>query len=137
MKQRTWKTITISVFSYILAALFFLTGGAKLAAAEPMVANFEAFGLPLWFLFITGAVEVAAAALLLFRRTRFYGAAALVATMIGGVLVHVLGNDAAGSGPAAILGMLTAIVAWVNRPDWLPLVGARPALARVPSRTRR
>lgn len=45
----------------VLAGLFLLAGGSKLAAAAPMVALFDAVGIGQWFRYVTGAIEVVSA----------------------------------------------------------------------------
>ena len=55
-----------------------------------MVETFEKVGVGQWFRYVTGAIEVASAILLLIPRLTPVGAALLVCTMIGAVLAQLL-----------------------------------------------
>ena len=59
------KTIGFWVLKLVLAALFLITGGAKLAGLPAMVEVFERVGLGQWFRYLAGILEVSGAALLL------------------------------------------------------------------------
>ena len=63
------KTIGFWVLKLVLAALFLLAGGAKLAGLPAMVAVFEQVGLGQWFRYFTGVLEVGGALLLLWPAT--------------------------------------------------------------------
>jgi len=76
---------------------------------------FDAIGFGQWFRYLTGAVEVASAVLLLVPLTGFLGGLLLTATMVGAVATHLVligGNPV----PAIVLGLLSAFVAWRERP---------------------
>ena len=94
----------------LLSLAFVAAGAAKLIGAEMMVGTFDAIGIGQWFRYVTGFIEVGAAALLWVRGREVFGAGLLVATMIGAVLAHlmILGPSAV---PAIILGVLAAIIA--------------------------
>lgn len=106
----------------LLTLAFLAAGGAKLAGVEMMVGTFETIGVGQWFRYVTGAIEVVAALLLWAPRLAGLGAALLTATMVGAVLAHllILGPSAI---PAAVLGALSAYIAWINRKD-IPVIGA-------------
>jgi hypothetical protein len=97
------------------AAMFFMAGGSKLAGAPEMVGLFDVIGLGQWFRYLTGAIEVSSAFMLLIPSVAFYGAALLVPTMIGAVLTHLflLGG---GGGTALLLLIVVGTIAWVRRP---------------------
>ncbi len=98
----------------VLTLAFVAAGAAKLIGAEMMVATFEAVGVGQWFRYLTGVIEVGAAALLWVKGREAYGAALLTVTMIGAVLAHlvILGPSAL---PALILGVLAAVLLWKNK----------------------
>ena len=62
-----------------------------------------------------GAIEVISAALLLVPSLAFFGALALVVTMVGAIITHVF---VIGGSPAGAIVMLaaTAAIAWLRRP---------------------
>jgi uncharacterized membrane protein YphA (DoxX/SURF4 family) len=97
-----------------LGFLFF--GGMKLAGAQMNVDNFTRWGYPLWFMYLTGLIEVVSALLLWPRKTRLIGALGLVGTMVGAVATHLTHGEAAMIGVPLVLLVLAAIVAWANRP---------------------
>jgi putative oxidoreductase len=99
----------------LLAAAFIAAGGAKLAGVPDMVAMFDKIGLGQGFRYITGAVEVAGGIALLVRAVAGLAGAALAATMLVAVGVHllVIGGSPL---PAIVLGTLSGFVAWHLRP---------------------
>ncbi|WP_149195724.1 DoxX family protein [Luteimonas suaedae] len=99
----------------LLALAFTAAGAAKLAGAPDMVQLFDAVGFGQWFRYVTGAIEVLGAVLLIIPSKGFYGAALLTATMIGGTATHLFligGNPV----PAIVLALLSAFVAWRLQP---------------------
>lgn len=99
----------------LLALAFGAAGIAKLAGVPQMVQVFDAIGFGQWFRYVTGAVEVIGAVLLLVPATGFLGGLLLSATMVGAVFTHLvlIGGNAA---PALVLGLLSGFVAWRQRP---------------------
>jgi putative oxidoreductase len=97
------------------AALFLFAGTLKLAGAAPMVQVFAAIGIGQWFRYATGTIEIICAVLLLVPSLAFFGAAALIVTMIGAVLTHlvIVGGNVV---PAVVLLVVTSAIAWMRRP---------------------
>ncbi|MEX0741720.1 MAG: DoxX family protein, partial [Phycisphaeraceae bacterium] len=58
------KQIIVIGLSWFLALAFLFAGGSKLAASEMQVEGFAEWGFPLWFMYLTGALEVLAAVLI-------------------------------------------------------------------------
>jgi uncharacterized membrane protein YphA (DoxX/SURF4 family) len=113
------KNIITILLSIGLALFFLFAGGTKLAGLEVHIENFRKLGLPVWFMYVTGAVEVAGAFLLIVPFLRFYGALLLAGTMGGAVLTQVVaGEVAAALLPLAFL-FLSLGLAWLSRPEWL------------------
>ncbi len=127
------KTIGTWALTVLMAVAFLSAGGSKLAGSEQMVNNFNEMGLPTWFLYVTGAIEVAGALLLLIPRTSPLGAGLLIPTMIGAVLAHVVSGHPIGQAvPAAVLGLLVAAVLYLRRDELqalLPDSAAAPTTA--------
>ncbi len=117
-KVRTYSTYAIKA---LLALAFLGAGAAKLAGAEQMVAIYETIGVGQWFRYLTGLIEVVCAVMLFVPRVQAFGAIILVCTMTGAVLSHllILGPSAL---PAAVLGVLSAIVVYVHR-DQIQYIG--------------
>jgi len=105
----------------LLAFAFIMAGGAKLVGLPMMVSVFEHVGFGQWFRYVTGVIEVSGAILLL--TSRFAGPAGLVlaTTMAGAILAHL--TVVPGSpGPAILLLVLSAIIAWAFRDQTRALV---------------
>lgn len=98
----------------LLTLAFVAAGLAKLAGVEMMVQSFDALGFGQWFRYVTGVIEVGAAAMLWILGLQAIGAALLTITMICAALAHVviLGPSAV---PALVLGLLAAIVFYAHR----------------------
>src|SRR5689334_3423105 len=61
---RWHRVLVLEFVELILAGIFLLVGGAKLIGRPDMVALFGDIGVGQWFRYVTGAVEVSGAALL-------------------------------------------------------------------------
>ena len=79
-----------------------------------MVATFDQIGFGQWFRYITGIIEIGSVVLLWRPSKQIFGAALLVCTMFGIVLVHyfILGPSAV---PAIVLGLLSAYILYYYR----------------------
>jgi hypothetical protein len=108
------RNIVLWVAQVFLALIFLMAGGSKLAGAGSMVQLFEEIGVGQWFRYLTGAVEIGGALLLLALPSVTIGALLLAATMAGAIMIHVLlvGGSAV---PATILLVLTLTLAWFRR----------------------
>ncbi|HCO01518.1 MULTISPECIES: DoxX family protein [unclassified Methylophaga] len=98
--------------SLLLAAIFFLTGLAKLAGLEFEIQAFERWGYPLWFIYLVGFIEVSGAVALLFKQVRALAAAGLGLFMIGPVVTHVLHAEWAMLMVALIIMLFSVWIAW-------------------------
>ncbi|MEQ8248295.1 MAG: DoxX family protein [Alphaproteobacteria bacterium] len=86
--------LTVSIIGYVLAAIFILAGGAKLAQVKMMKDNFAKYGFPPWFLRVVGAGEVTGGVLLLIPSLAVLGATGLAVIMVGAVIAHVMSKEA-------------------------------------------
>ena len=111
------RKVGLWILRVLLGAAFIGAGGAKLAGVQAMVDMFQKVGLGQWFRIVTGLLEVSGGILLLIPRLTFYGAALLLAVMVGAITAHltVLGGNPA---PAIILLVLNAVTAWLTRDTW-------------------
>jgi uncharacterized membrane protein YphA (DoxX/SURF4 family) len=119
--SRSWLEVVLWVLQIASAAMFFLSGFSKLAGAPPMVALFTAIGIGQWFRYLTGALEVLGALLLLVPRLSGVGALLLAGVMTGAIAAHLF---VVGGNPAVpvVLLVVTAGVAWSRRERTLSLV---------------
>ena len=104
------------------AAMFLMAGSLKLAGGEQVVGMFNSIGLGQWFRYLTGAMEVAGALMLLIPRLSGVGALLLVGVMIGAVITHLF---VIGGSPfmAIVLLVVSFIIAWGRRGRTLRLLG--------------
>src|SRR5690242_10889421 len=109
----TAKIMNIVLWTLQIAAagMFPMVGFTKLAGNAQMVGMFEAIGLGQWFRYLTGALEVGGAVLLVIPPTSGLGALMLAGVMIGAVVTHVF---IIGGSPlmAMTLLVVTSVVAW-------------------------
>ena len=99
----------------LLALAFGAAGAAKLAGVPMMVATFDAIGWGQWFRYVTGAIEVLGAVLMLIPATGLLAGLLLGGTMVGATVSHLLvvpGSPV----PAFVLGSLCALVVHHLRP---------------------
>jgi putative oxidoreductase len=103
----------------LLALAFGAAGAAKLVGVQQLVELFGAIGFGQWFRYLTGAVEVVGALLMLIPAAGLIGGLLLTATCVGAVATHLLliGGSPV---PATVLGVFSAFIAWrqwpVSRP---------------------
>lgn len=106
----------------VLSLVFLASGGAKLASLEFETVAFERWGYPLWFMYLTGAVEVAGGIGLLIRRFSALAAAGLAMMMVGAVATHVVHAEWGMLAAAAVILGLSTVRAWRGRDEILTLV---------------
>ena len=95
-----------------LVTFVFLTASIpKLLLAKVWLFRFIVWGYPKWFVIVIGALELAGAVAILFRRTAFWGAALLSAIMVGAFFTHFKARDGiAMFGPILVLALLWYIL---------------------------
>jgi putative oxidoreductase len=109
-----WVRIAIWAIKGMVATAFLVAGYLKLSGQPKMVAEFGEIGLGQGVRYLTGGIEVTAAALLLVPRTAFVGAIALLGICFG-ALIAQLGPLHGDIVHVFVLGGLVALVAWINR----------------------
>ena len=105
------RNVGLWVLQAFTAAAFLMAGSTTLSGYPMMVETFEKVGVGQWFRYVTGAIEIGSAILLLIPRLTPVGAALLVCTMAGAVLSHLF---VIGGSPVAALVLLcfAAIILW-------------------------
>src|SRR2546425_5372703 len=106
--------VVLWVLQIAAAGMFLNVGFLKLSGNAQLVGLFEAIGIGHWFRYLTGAMEVGGAILLLIPRTSGLGALLLAGVMAGAVVTHlfIVGGSPLG---AIILLVVTGVVAWGRR----------------------
>lgn len=107
-------TIALWVVQIVCAAAFLAAAAAKLTGQPMMVDVFARLGLGQGFRYVTAIVEVIGGIGLLVPRLAGKAALLLAVTMAFALLAHltVLGGN---PGPAIVLLVLTAAIAWLRR----------------------
>ena len=107
------------ILQVLLGLAFLMSGGPKLVGSEEMVKDFERFGYPRWFLYVTGAVEITGAiGMFAGIFLPVVGALAglwLAAVMLGALFTHLRIKDPASKMvPALVLLMLVLAVSAIR-----------------------
>jgi uncharacterized membrane protein YphA (DoxX/SURF4 family) len=105
------KSIALWILQVLVAFAFLGAGFGKLSGQPMMVEMFDKLGLGQWFRYLTGAIEVGSAILLLVPRLTFAGAGLLVCTMTGAVIAHLLKLGGSPVPPLVLLA-LSGVIAW-------------------------
>ena len=98
--------IGLRIVSIVLSLVFILAGGAKLSGQAAMIESFTHFGMPIGFMYLIGASEVAGAIGLQIRKVAGYAAGGLLLIMFGAIGSHLLFDPIQKAVPAIILGAL-------------------------------
>ena len=101
----------LTVLSVLVGIAFIFAGATKLTSPEEMLASFERFGYPHWFVYFIGAAEVAGGIGLMVPKLRGWAATGLVLIMIGAVYSHFMHDPIEQTIPAAVLGVLCIFIA--------------------------
>ena len=80
--------IIFTIFQILLALMFLMAAGFKLAGASMAVEQFEKIGLGQWFRYLTGVLELIGAIALASQKKSAFGAVLLIPVMIGAVITH-------------------------------------------------
>ena len=115
----------MKILSIVLSLIFIASGGAKLAGLAFEIAAFERWGYPLWFMYFTGAIEVAGAIGLQVRRLSALTGGCLALMMVGAVATHVINAEWGMMVVASIILALAATRAWLGRDEIRSLVGRK------------
>ena len=105
--------MTATILTWLLGVFFLIGGGVNIVAPAPIRAEFQRWGVPDWFHFLVGGLELAAAIMLFvpgWRTGGFVLAAATMAAATAVVLYHKEYSHALI--PGAVLAV-TGIAAWI------------------------
>lgn len=112
-RPRPGKDVLVA---WILAGIIGLFGLSKFVAPDAWEPRFEAWGYPAWMSLPIGAAQVAAAALTVWSRTRWYGAVALWGLMVGALATKFAAGGTWLFEAALVAACLWLV--WVARPAW-------------------
>ncbi len=106
----------------LIALAFLGASSAKLLGKPEMIALFETIGIGQWFRYVTGAIELAGAALVVTPKGRVLGAGLLACVMFGAIATRVFVLHDTPLVPLVFLSML-AFVIWGRRDEARGLLG--------------
>ena len=113
-----WRHRVLLAVRWVIVGVYVAAGLAKLASVSGLVTLFAMVGLGQWFRFAVGTYELVGAALLAYSKTALWGAALLIALMIGAVATEILILDRLPfSSGAMLLGLIVVEVGLRGRPD--------------------
>lgn len=112
--QTRWYDYVFHLLAFVLALLFFATGGTKLIDFSSHVASFAQWGYPAWFMYLIGGIEVISALFLIFPLTRYYGATLIVFVMIGAIFTHIQAGEWSFVGVSVLI-LLFALLISIRR----------------------
>ena len=115
-------SVALWVLQVAAAAMLAMAGSAKLTGAPDMIALFDAVGVGQWFRYVTGALEVGGAVLLLVPALAGAGALLLAGVMAGAVFTHLFVIGGSPVVPLVLLAV-TAFIAYARRERTLRLLG--------------
>ena len=115
--QAKWKGNAVTVLAVLVGLAFIAAGAMKLAGDEEAAKRFQDFNYPLWFMYLTGAIEAGSGIAIMTPMLRFWGASLLICTMIGAICSHAkIGEGAGEMIPPGVFLVLCAVVAWAACP---------------------
>ena len=116
MSEKTRNTLLIAG-SLVLAAIYIMFGAGKFTDPATWNAKFENWGVPLWFVPVSGALEIAGAIGLLIPVVRGVAGLALALFMVGAVGTHVLHAEFVMIFVAGAILIGSAVIGWVRLPE--------------------
>ena len=115
-------TMKLTLLSWVLALIFLLSGGAKLAGLEFEIAAFERWGYPWWFMYLTGVIEVVGGVGLLLRRLAALASVGLAAVMVGAIATHLIHAEWGMLVVATVIFAAAVLRGWFGRSEIVSLL---------------
>lgn len=109
MRKFSWK----SILAWTLAVFFLFGALGNIFASESIAEDYQRWGYPAWFHFVTGGLELLTAVLLAVAATRFWGAALGCVAMFAAAATVIAHGEYAHAIPPTVVLALTAVVGWI------------------------
>ena len=109
------KKIIKTALWIVLGGMFIMAGGAKLMGNHSQVEHFAQWGYPLWFLYLTGLIEVGGGICLFIPKAQYFGIVVLSITMVGAAVTHLRANEMSAFPVPIVLLCLLVMLAWTMR----------------------
>ena len=121
------RSLALPVASVILAAVFLMFGAGKFIDPVKWTDKFVAWGLPEWFVSVSGFLEIAGAIGLLIPVIRGLAGIGLALFMVGAVGTHIVHAEIGMIFVASAILIASAIVGWKRLPEtrafWQQVLG--------------
>ena len=101
----------------IITLIFVASGGAKLLGLQFELDAFERWGYPVWFMYLTGVIEVAAGLAIWIKPLRFLASVGLNCVMMGAMTTHLVNSEWPMLGVASAIFLLNLINTWRLKGD--------------------
>jgi len=124
MNDRT-KRILLVGGAIVLAFVFLLFGAGKFMDSAKWIVKFTTWGVPVWFVPVSGALEIAGAIGLLIPVLRGLAGLGLALFMIGAVATHVVHAEIGMIFVAGAILVGSATLGWLRMPETLAFVRRR------------
>lgn len=121
MSKKT-KSVIMIVGAVALAAVFIAFGAGKFIDPAKWEAKFAAWGLPLWFVAVSGAIEIAGGIGLFIPVLRGLAGVGLALFMIGAVMTHVVHAEIVMIFVAGAILVASAALGWARFPETLSYI---------------
>jgi|TARA_B110000116_G_scaffold204399_1_gene179492 putative oxidoreductase len=105
------------ILSYIIALIFFVSGGAKLLSLPFEVEAFARWGYPIEFMYFTGVVEFVGAIGLLIPRLSSFASLYLAMLMLGAIGTHIVHKEWSMLAVASVIALAAFWHAWLTRAE--------------------
>ncbi len=115
--NQTIKSKLLPLASVILAGVFLMFGAGKFIDPVKWIDKFIAWGLPEWFVSVSGALEIAGAIGLLIPVLRGLAGLGLATFMIGAVMTHIVHAEIGMIFVAGAILIASAVVGWKRLPE--------------------
>ncbi len=124
MNEKTKKVLLIGG-ALVLAGVFTMFGTGKFVNPVVWADKFSAWGLPGWFVPVSGALELAGAVGLLIPVLRGLAGIGLALFMVGAVATHVIHAEIFMIFVASAILVGSAVVGWLRLPETLAFIRSR------------
>ena len=112
------------ILNYIIALIFFASGGAKLLSLPFEIEAFARWGYPIEFMYFTGVVEFVGAIGLLIPRLSSFASLCLAFLMLGAIGTHLVHKEWLMLAVASVIALAAFWRAWSGRAEVTQLLVA-------------
>lgn len=124
MNEKT-KLRMLTIGAVVLAAIYLMFGAGKFIDPGKWIDKFAAWGVPEWFVPVSGGLELVGAIGLLIPVLRGPAGVGLAMFMVGAVAVHVIHAEIGMIFVAGAILVGSAVVGWLRLPETMSVLRGR------------